>query len=260
MDLNYKKFGNGEPLVILHGLFGMLDNWLSLAKKFADNYEVFLIDQRNHGKSPHSHEHNYLLMARDLFDFFDQQNIFSANIIGHSMGGKTAMQFATLYPNYVKSLIIADIFPKEYNQITNEHQVVFNAINELKDCKFSDRKLAEKRLEELIPDKRILQFMYKNLTMSNSGCIQWKFNAEVLLKEYPALMKNIYFSSVVNVPVLFIKAEKSDYIIPDEFKLVRNYFPLAELTIMPEATHWLHADNPQLFLKIVLDFLIRINF
>jgi len=255
MELNFKHFGQGEPLIIIHGLFGMLDNWQSIAKKLAEKNEVFIIDQRNHGKSPHSNEHSYLLMARDLLDFFQEQNIYSAHLLGHSMGGKTAMQFATLYPGYVKSLIIADIFPKEYTRIPDDHQMVFSAINALKNCQFIDRKLAEKKLEQIIPDIRILQFMYKNLTISDKGCIRWKFNADVLIREHMNLMENIQFSTKVNVPVLFIKGSLSDYINESEFPSVYKFFPRSTLKTIERAGHWIHADNPELFTKIVGKFL-----
>lgn len=255
MELNFRQLGHGDPLIILHGLFGMLDNWMSIAKKLSDKFEVFLIDQRNHGKSPHSEDHNYLLMARDLLDFMQEQNIYSAHLLGHSMGGKTVMQFATLYPGYIKSLVIADIFPKEYERITDDHTMVFEAIQSLRNCSFSDRRLAEKKLSELVPNQRILQFLIKNLSFDGQSCIRWKFNADVLMREYMNLMENIHFSAQVNAPVLFIKAGKSDYILPEEFESVKKYFPQAKLEIMPEATHWLHADDPETFVKILLNFL-----
>jgi len=255
MELNYKHFGQGEPIIILHGLFGMLDNWLSIGRKLADKFEVYLIDQRNHGKSPHSDKHNYLLMARDLLDFLQEQNIYSAHILGHSMGGKTALQFATLYPGYVKSLIIADIFPKEYKRITDDHQQVFEAINSLKNCQFNDRKKAELALATIVTNQRILQFLYKNLTLNHHGCICWKFNAPILTTEYMNLMADIEYSAIVNSNTLFIKGADSDYINPNEFESVKKYFPNSSLEVMPDCGHWLHADNPEMFIFIIFKFL-----
>lgn len=255
MQLNYRSYGTGEPLIILHGLFGMLDNWHSIAKKLSSDFEVFTIDQRNHGQSPHSEEHTYALMARDLYDFLEEQNLFSVNILGHSMGGKTAMQFAALFPGFVKSLVIADMFPKTYNRILPDHQIIFKVLEKIEGCNFKSRKDAEDYLKNQISDERIFLFMAKNLKINTEGCPGWKFNAKTLLDAYPKLMQNVEIRTQLKLPALFIKGGKSDYIMDEDFQNINQYFPNAKLVVMPEASHWLHADNPGLFCEIVLDFL-----
>ena len=257
MDLNYKNFGAGEPLVILHGLFGMLDNWLSIAKKLAHRFDVYIIDQRNHGKSPHSEEHSYFLMARDLYDFLEEQNIYSAHLLGHSMGGKVVMQFATFYPGFVKKIIVADMFPKDYDVQRLEHQKIFEAMDIIDNCRFPDRKEAEDKLREIIDNERIFHFILKNLKLPKEGCPKWKFNSKVLRREFPTLSDNIKIVNQVKAPALFIKAGRSDYIDEKEFDSIKTFLPNAELSIMPEATHWLHADDPDLFLHIVNGFLLK---
>ena len=167
MELNYKQIGIGEPLVILHGLFGMLDNWQSIAKKLGKHFEVFTVDLRNHGKSPHADEHNYAVMARDIYDFLEEQNIFSTHLLGHSMGGKVAMQFAAYFPGFVKKLIVADIFPKAYTDARLDHERIFEAMEIVNECKFTDRKEGEAKLQEIINDDRIFQFVLKNLRSQN---------------------------------------------------------------------------------------------
>ena len=257
MELNYKRFGVGEPLIILHGLFGMLDNWQSIAKILSVHFEVFILDQRNHGKSPHSDDHSYTLMARDLYDFLEEQNIFSAHLLGHSMGGKVAMQFASFYPGFIKKMIIADIFPKSYLNQRQEHQKIFQAMEIIEKCRFTGRKAVESKLKNIINNERVFQFILKNLKLGANGYPEWKFNANVLKAAFPHLSGNIHITNPVKAPTLFIKAENSDYIIPEEIDEIRAFLPNAELVIMPDTTHWLHADDPDHFIQIVTNFLLR---
>jgi esterase len=255
MELNYKQTGIGEPLLILHGLFGMLDNWQGIARKLGAHYEVFTLDLRNHGKSPHSEEHTYAVMARDIYDFMEEQNIFKAHILGHSMGGKVAMQFASYFPGFVNKLIIADMFPKNYTHVRLDHERIFEAINLVKDCRFTNRQEGEAELRKLIKNERIFQFILKNLKQTKGQCPEWKFNADVLQKAYPEILKNIQIRLPVKVPCLFIKAEHSDYIIEEEFSSVHAYFPEAKLHTIPDTTHWLHADKPLEFIEVVHKYL-----
>jgi esterase len=255
MELNYKSFGSGEPLIILHGLFGMLDNWQILAKKFAKTHEVFTIDLRNHGKSPHNPEHSYAVMARDIYDFLEEQNIFNASILGHSMGGKVAMQFASYFPGFVKKLIVADMAPKTYDTIREDHQNIFKAIDLLEENNFKERSEAEDALKAIIKVEKIYLFIFKNMTYDEDGRVSWKFNPTALKENYQEMMKNISAPKPVKVPTLFIKGGKSDYIDLNEFDGFKKFFPQAELKIIEEAGHWIHADAPQEFSKIVIDFL-----
>ncbi|MFT4970644.1 MAG: esterase, partial [Chitinophagales bacterium] len=161
MQLNYKVFGSGEPLIILHGLLGSLDNWQTLAKKYAEQYTVFIIDQRNHGKSPHSDEFSYDIMVEDLLEFCESNFIFTCNLLGHSMGGKVAMQFALTYPDYVDKLIIADIAPVRYQAGHNE---IFKALRKVDLSQIKERKEVDEILATSIPEFGIRQFLMKGLT------------------------------------------------------------------------------------------------
>lgn len=255
MELNYKSFGSGDPLIILHGLFGMLDNWQIIARQFSKTHEVFIIDLRNHGKSPHSDDFNYLLMARDIYEFIEEQNLFMINILGHSMGGKVAMQFAALYPGMVDKLIVADIFPKKYTQKRIEHELIFNAIQIINNAHFNSRKSAEDLIHITIKDKRVSMFLAKNLTYNDIGEVVWKFNANSIIANYNAILDNIRIVKPILNKTLFIKANESDYI--DETEYFENYhnFPNSNLEIINDAGHWLHVDQPSEFINKVAGFL-----
>ena len=177
MELNYKKLGEGQPLIILHGLFGSLDNWLTLAKYWAENYEVWLIDQRNHGKSPHADEHSYELMAQDLKKFMEENHIENPIILGHSMGGKTAMEFAITFPAQVKALIVVDIAPVSYQV---HHWDIIEALESIDLSKVESRKDADKILQKKISSFGVRQFLLKNLDRIGQSTYQWKFNLSVL--------------------------------------------------------------------------------
>ena len=256
MELNFTQKGSGEPLLILHGLFGMLDNWQTMANYFSSGFEVFNIDQRNHGRSPHSGIHNFQVMARDIFDFLQEQNIYKTSIIGHSMGGKTAMQFAAIYPGFVEKLVIVDIFPKVYRLSEREgHLEIFRASRAVTEQHFTSRKEAEAEFERLIKDKRVFQFMLKNLLLKDDGTYGVKFNLDGLESNYLSLQQNLHFREPVKTPTLFIKGGKSDYISENDFRMVNQYFTNAELITIPSAGHWVHVDEPEIFKKEVWDFL-----
>ena len=256
MELNYKVFGSGEPVIILHGLFGMLDNWQTIAKEIAQNgFEVFILDLRNHGKSPHSNEFNYQIMTRDLLDFLEEQNIFKCHLIGHSMGGKLALQFAALYQGYINSLIIVDIFPKSYKQIRIDHQKIFNAIHRINEGKFIDRNKAENAIKTIITNERIYMFMLKNLRKNENENIVWKFNSEVIEKNYDQIKNNIILPSAFKSNIIFIKAANSDYIDNKDLTSKQALFPNGKMEIIANSGHWVHVDQRKKFLQICLSFL-----
>lgn len=256
MELNYKQSGVGEPLIIMHGLFGMLDNWQSFANYFSSSFEVFNIDLRNHGKSPHSDEFDYMVMAKDIHDFMLDQNIFYANIIGHSMGGKTAMQFASIFPGFVKKLIVVDIFPKKYpEEFHSEHMGILRSAKIIADKKYTDRKSAETELSKHINDLRTYMFLLKNIKKNEDGTYGWKFNLEAITDNLVSLLGNIIISEPINIPVLFIKGEKSNYITAEDIKSAGKYFTDYRIVTIPNAGHWVHVDNVEAFNKAVEDFL-----
>lgn len=252
MQLNYKIFGQGDPLIILHGLFGTLDNWQTLAKRWAKDYTVFLIDQRNHGRSPHVDEHNYLAMAEDLNAFMDANWVHKANILGHSMGGKTAMQFAVLYPEMVDKLIIIDIAPKIYH---GGHEQIIEALNDLEVSKLEDRKTADAQLKKKIDNFGIRQFLLKNLTREKTGGYRWKMNLSALTQNYQAILQNIEPSEPFEGATLFVKGGRSPYIKEADLPMIQTYFPNAQLKTIAEAGHWVHAEQPEQLFKVVCRFL-----
>jgi esterase len=254
MELNYKSYGSGKPLIVLHGLFGMLDNWQTFAKSMANSYEVFLLDIRNHGRSPHTDEMNYNLMARDVYEFLEEQNIFSANILGHSMGGKIAIQFAVFYPGFVDKLIIADMFPKVYKG-QKDHQNIFQAIDAVNKGHFKSRADAEEAVAKVIPEDKIAMLMFKNLAWSEDEHIIWKFNAVAIKNEYQNLLTNIKISEPIKAPTLFLKGGNSDYLTNDDIASLPCMFDNYKVESIPNAGHWLHVDQPDIFRKKVTDFL-----
>lgn len=252
MDLNYKSFGEGYPIIILHGLFGTLDNWQTIAKKLATTNLVYIIDQRNHGRSPHDEEFNYSVMAEDLQAFMESQWIYEAHIIGHSMGGKTAMQFALNYPDMVNKLVVVDIAPKNYE---GGHQAIFDALFSLDLNEIKNRKEADKQLEAKIEDFGVRQFLLKNLTRSKSGGYEWKMNLSVIHQNYAAILSTIESEDTFDNPTLFIRGGQSDYILDKDLESIHNLFPLAQLETVAKAGHWVHAAEPIVLLDLVKTFL-----
>ena len=252
MELNFKVFGEGEPLIILHGLFGSLDNWQSLAKKMADYYRVYTVDQRNHGKSPHFDDISYPLMARDLKQFMDDQQISSSYIIGHSMGGKTAMQFTLDYPNDVKKLVVVDIAPKSYD---GGHEAIFEALLEMEPTKLENRQQADEFLQNQIREFGVRQFLLKNLTRNKAGGFKWKMNLSVLHRKYSALLAGIDTNSSFSREALFIRGGNSNYILEEDISSIKYLFPASKLETVTNVGHWVHAEAPQVLLDTVLRFL-----
>ena len=247
-----KILGQGEPLIILHGLLGMGDNWAGLGKIFAENgFEVHLIDQRNHGKSFHAEEMNYEAMVEDLKEYIEHHGLEKVNLLGHSMGGKTAMFFAMKYPERLKKLIIVDISPKYYPP---HHHFIFDAIHSLP-IELQSRKALESFLNEKINNTAISLFLLKNLKRKKEGGFAWKPNIEVLENTLGDLGEALPPMSVYTKPVLFIKGEKSPYISEKDLPLIKAHFPNHQMIEVPDAGHWVHAEKPQLFQKEVLTFL-----
>lgn len=241
MELNYKEFGQGEPLIILHGLFGMLDNWQTLGKRFAAHHSVYLIDQRNHGRSPHTEPMTYAAMAEDLHDFLVSHWIYKAHILGHSMGGKTAMEFALRYPDMVDRLIVVDIAPKAY---VGGHQEIFEALFALDLSTLDKREDAEAFLQDRIADYGVRQFLLKNLSRTKADGYRWKMNLPVIYKHYSDILAAPETGRQFEGPTLFVRGGQSDYIMDNDLPLIQEFFPDANLKTIPEAGHWVHAAAP----------------
>lgn len=252
MNLNYKEYGQGDPIIILHGLFGTLDNWQTIARQLSKNYSVFLIDQRNHGRSPHMDAIDYPLMAEDLQAFMLELGMYQAHIIGHSMGGKTAMQFALEYPDMVDKLVIVDITPKKY---VGGHQVIFDALFSLDLNKLENRKEADAILSERIDEFGVRQFLLKNLTREKEGNYKWKMNLPVIHKHYEDILAAIESDYPFEKSTLFIKGGQSNYITEVDMPLIQTLFPEAKLETVEDAGHWVHAQKPKELLELVNRFL-----
>lgn len=251
MVLNYKKMGSGQPLIILHGLMGMLDNWQTPAKHFEQHYEVFLVDQRNHGRSAHSNEMNYQLLADDLFEFLYSHHLHDVNIIGHSMGGKTAMKFAQQNPHLIDKLIVADIAPRAY---AVHHHVILEALKSANVNQQKNRGDVEEHLMQKLKQKSIVHFLLKNLYWKNKGELAWRFNLEAIEKNLE-LVGEAITDEVYQQPTLFIRGQKSEYITDNDLPLINQYFPQNMLDTVPNAGHWLHAENPAYFINSCLNFM-----
>jgi pimeloyl-ACP methyl ester carboxylesterase len=245
--------GEGTPFVFLHGFLGMSDNWKTLGNKFAEEgYQVHLLDQRNHGHSFRSDKFTYPEMAHDLKRYCEHHKLDNIILLGHSMGGKVAMEFAATYPDKVLKLIIADISPKQYPQ---HHQDILKALSLLDFSEIKSRGEAEKVLSEYIRDIGTRQFLLKNLYWKQKGELALRINLPVLIKNIEEVGKPLKENALYNEDTLFIKGEKSNYIEHMDEILIKKHFPKAIIKEVSEAGHWLHAENPSEFYQIVMNFL-----
>ena len=252
MDLNFKVFGEGKPLVILHGLLGSLDNWQSLAKKFAESRKVYLIDQRNHGKSPHLEDHDYPSMVADLKAFLEKNEIENADLLGHSMGGKTVMGIAVEYPFLVNKLIVVDIAPRHYPV---HHDQILAGLNAVNFDEQKSRSEVEEVLTLFIPEATVRQFLMKNLFWIEKEKLAYRFNLKTITKDIEKIGFGLAEGSYFTNPTLFIDGEDSDYIQEDDHDLIDEVFPRNEIITFENCGHWIHAQNPSLLIETVEKFL-----
>jgi esterase len=255
MQLYFKKYGeSGKPILILHGLFGMSDNWHSMAKRLAENHLVYAIDLRNHGQSPHSNQMSFSLMADDIWELSQLEKLNDFILIGHSMGGKVAMMFAYKYTNFVKKLLVVDIAPKAYQKT---HRKYFEA---LKNMNFyaSSRSEIEKDLELNISDKGEILFLLKNLVRDDQGHFKLKLNLEAIENNYSNIIGSInqdWHRHQIETPTLFMKGENSGYITSEDEDLIHQQFSNVKIIEIKNAGHWIHADNPDDFYSKTIEFI-----
>ena len=261
MKLNYKELGDpkSQPLLILHGVFGSLDNWLTLGREFSETYRVFLIDQRNHGRSPHDTKMNYAILAEDLHNFIEEHKLKNPLLIGHSMGGKVVMQYALTYPDAFQKMVVVDISPRKYN--VSHHEAILNGLKAIDVQKLESRNGADETLEQYIDEEGVRMFLLKNLARTKDG-FEWKMNLPVLeksiLKIGGAVTKNKSIDSAVDYnekPVLFINGGQSRYIQEKDIPTITKYFPNAHIHTIHDAGHWVHAQSPKEFFETVTNFL-----
>lgn len=252
-QLHSKIIGQGTPLLILHGFLGMGDNWKTLGAQYAENgHQVHLIDQRNHGKSFHSEVFDYDVLAEDIKVYIEEKELQSALILGHSMGGKTAMQFACSHPNLTRKLIVADIAPKYYPP---HHQDIINGLKQLNFDQIESRTEADKVLGAYISDFGTRQFLLKNLYWASKQKLGFRFNLEVLANKMEEIGENIGAVDNYNGPTLFLKGSKSEYVMENDLQEIKKHFPQAQLETVQNAGHWLHAENPKQFFEKSIQFL-----
>lgn len=250
--LNHKVIGQGEPLIILHGLFGMLDNWMTLAKRFGEFYEVHLLDQRNHGHSFHHPIHDYPSMASDLVQYLETKKLKSINLLGHSMGGKTAMLTACLHPELIDKLIVVDIAPKYY---APHHQEIIKGLYAVKSANIRSRKEADQILSKHFDNTGIRMFLLKNLYWKTKENLDFRFNLDGIVSQISEIGSALNEDMLFEKPTLFIDGEKSDYILESDIDKIESHFPDYEIEPIANAGHWVHAENPDLFWEKVMHFL-----
>lgn len=251
MKLFFREYGDGQPLVVLHGLFGSSDNWLTQAKLFAPDYKVYTVDLRNHGQSPHDDAFDYKAMVNDLETFFDDHQINNATLIGHSMGGKAAMNFAIAHPEKIEKLIVVDIAPREYNL---EHYAIADGLAAIPVAEISSRNEADEKLAEHISEPDVRQFLLKNLQRESEGGFSWKPNLPVIREKLSNVGVDLLYTGTFEKPTLFIRGARSKYILDEDWKRITEIFPAAKLETM-ETGHWVQAEKPKEFVALVTEWL-----
>ncbi|MCX2744550.1 alpha/beta fold hydrolase [Mangrovivirga sp. M17] len=253
MNLFYREYGSGDnTLVILHGLFGSSDNWMSIAKTLEDEFHIYVVDQRNHGQSPHSDEWNYEVMAQDISDFIDEYIGHSTAVLGHSMGGKVAMTLAMQHSEKVKKLLVADIAPRHYPV---HHRQILDGLIKVDEANPKSRKEADDVLSDYISEKSIRMFLLKNLGRGENNNLKWKINLEVINDKIEEVGKSQKELEPTDVPTLFVGGEKSDYIRDEDKDLIKELFPESNVIQLKKAGHWLHAEQPESFTTVIKDFM-----
>lgn len=253
MILHSQIVGSGQAFVILHGFLGMSDNWKTLGNQWAeDGYKVHLVDQRNHGRSFHSDDFSYKIMTEDLMNYCKEHNLTNIILLGHSMGGKVAMQFAVMYPQMVSKLIVADIGPKAY---PSHHQDILKALASLDFSTIKSRGDAEEALAKYIKDKGTRLFLLKNLYRKSKDEFALRINLPVLSNKVDEIGKSLGENYTFDGDTLFLKGENSGYIESMDEILIKKHFPKATVQTISKAGHWLHAENPKEFYENVMNFI-----
>ena len=251
MKLFFRKYGNGQPLIIMHGLFGLSDNWNTLAKKYGEHFTTYIPDLRNHGQSPHSDTWNYEVMVEDIVELMQDENISSAHIMGHSMGGKVAMFMAGKYPARLDKLVVSDMAPRYYPP---HHTDVLAALNGLDLEHTHTRKEAEAYMLTAMPDFATRQFLLKNLYWKEEK-LAWKFNLDTINRQIDHVGQAIDAGVLFEGPALFVKGGKSNYITDADLDSIQEHFPNSRLVTL-DTGHWIHAEKPLEYLQATLDFLM----
>lgn len=259
--LHFRKYGEGKPLFILHGLFGSADNWNTLAKEYANHFCVYAVDLRNHGLSPHDDVFNYQVMSDDLIELFESEKIQKASIIGHSMGGKVLMAFLSIYAERVENAIVVDISPRYYPP---HHQKVLEALRNADLSKMNSRKSVEEVIAPMLNDMATTQFLLKNIYWKDEvlngetiSKLNWRFNLKSISEQINEVGKASPKSDSFNTfRILFIAGSKSNYIQLDDIQIIEDYYPMSEVVYIENAGHWVQAEQPKEFYDTTMKFLL----
>jgi pimeloyl-ACP methyl ester carboxylesterase len=257
MKLFFRRYGDtgAQPLVILHGLYGLSDNWVTFGRRIAnEGFDVVIPDQRNHGNSPHSASFNYPALTADLDEFIDDLGFEQPALLGHSMGGKVGMRYAMERPEKVKKLIVADISPRSYGS-RPQHVMIIEAMQLVDFDQVKTRAEVEAVLSKRISDTRIRQFIMKNLHWREKDQLEWKMNLEGIRNNLSQMFDTVETDLEFLKPTLFIRGGNSDYILPSDYPLIRKNFPYAEIITIEGASHWVHAEAPEQFYLLASGFL-----
>jgi len=247
--------GEGKPLLILHGFLGMSDNWKTFAGQIAaEGFQLHILDLRNHGRSFHSDIFTYEAMVQDVFEYCEEHGLDKVSILGHSMGGKVAMFFATTYPEKVEKLIVADIGPKYYRP---HHQDILAGLNAVDLSQKPDRSQVEEILKEYVSDFGTRQFLMKSLYWTEPGQLAFRFNLPVFNEQIDNIGKALPDNALFEKPTLFLRGGNSNYIKDEDFETIRRHFPNSEIKTIPNAGHWLHAENPKDFYSESIQYLLK---
>jgi pimeloyl-ACP methyl ester carboxylesterase len=242
----------GVPFIVVHGYLGMSDNWKTFGRQMADlGYEVHLLDLRNHGRSFHSEEWSYEVMVQDIVNYMDHYQISKALVLGHSLGGKAVMKLAVQYPQKVQKMIVADISPRSY---APHHQDIMKALNAVDFSLKPTRQEVDDIIKQYIQDDSTRMFLLKSLYWKEPGQLAFRFNLDVFNKNEEVVGEGLPVQTVYAGEVLFIRGGNSNYIQEKDEVLIKQHFPNSAIKTIPNAGHWLHAENPQMFFEIVKEF------
>ncbi|MEO8474453.1 MAG: alpha/beta fold hydrolase [Chryseolinea sp.] len=251
MKLFFREYGSGQPMIILHGLLGSSDNWLTQAKLLSPSYKIYTVDQRNHGMSPHSDQFDYRSMVDDLDEFINDHGIVNPILTGHSMGGKTVMNYALIHPGKVEKLIVVDIAPRAYNL---EHYALVEGLYNLEIDTLTSRTEADQRLSSSVAEPDVRQFLLKNLQRKAEGGFSWKINLSIIREKLGNVGVELISKVTFDKPTLFIRGAKSKYVRDTDWDKITEIFTNARLETI-DTGHWVQAEKPQAFVNIVTQWL-----
>lgn len=252
MQLHFETSGQGEPLVMMHGLFGSLENLGAISRLLESHFTLYRLDLRNHGRSFHADSMSFDDMAKDLLRFMDDQGLAKAHVFGHSLGGKVAMVAACMQPERINKLVVADIAPVSY---PSHHNAILDGLRHVDVDAISSRREADEQLAVFVNEPRVRQFILKSLERDQDGSFRWRLNIPVILEDYDDLRQSVCDNRSFAGPTLFLKGGRSNYITDRRHAEIQAKFPHAQIVTIDGAGHWLHAEKPQAVAEAVLNFL-----